>query len=722
MSSVQTGPQGQPGNSNKLVPTTVPEEVSTESAGIEGFKAIGSLDAGSDFVLPDELTKADPQAMQLVLAADRPALAKDGAMLSFEAELIEEITGRGKFAIDTPEPTTVPSMMWPSAVQPQSADLAPLTASAEPGLDSDIGKQAERTTLIPTRFTVTDEGVYEQRDVPKKAGKLHRLSSRIDVVAWARTAENESWSVVIEFRDRDSHSRQRRFPMSMFASSLGKIWSSLMSMGVWVSSEPEDRRALALYLQECKPAVRALLVSQSGWAGDAFVYPDGTKYGAADQLVIHEGIDSTVHTAFGAQGSLESWKDQVAALCTQNSRLVLATCVALAGPLLRPLGEENGGIHYCGASSIGKTTAIHVACSVWGNPDGLVVPWRATDSGLESMAASYSGTLLAMDELGEATPKVASAASYMLLNGQGRIRSNSIGDAQANARWSLTVISTGEVGLAEHLRGGGLTAKAGQEVRLIDVDADAGSGHGVFEYLHGRTDGAKLSMEISQRCAENHGTAGRALIAYLTEEQGMVRAIDVTKACIAKFEAEHVGAEDSGQVRRVARRFALFAAAGELAIKVGILPWPEGHCFWAASQCYQAWLEGRGGTGRVEIGESVELLRGFLLTYGATRFPLLKLEDGKLEAEDDGNAYGYRRDDRNGGTEYLIHSHVFKDRLCRGSHQQLVAQRLQAAGYLRTDVSGKKSAQVVRLPDDKRLRMYVISGELLNDEVKKVAA
>ena len=41
-------------------------------------------------------------------------------------------------------------------------------------------------------------------------------------------------------------------------------------------------------------------------------------------------------------------------------------CAAFAGPLLPKLDIEAGGFHLVGCSSVGKTTLLDVAGSVWG--------------------------------------------------------------------------------------------------------------------------------------------------------------------------------------------------------------------------------------------------------------------------------------------------------------------------------------------------------------------
>ncbi|MCH8813664.1 MAG: heavy metal translocating P-type ATPase [Chloroflexi bacterium] len=70
--------------------------------------------------------------------------------------------------------------------------------------------------------------------------------------------------------------------------------------------------------------------------------------------------------------------------------------------------------------------------------------------------------------------------------------------------------------------------------------------------------------------------------------------------------AELVPADADGQVKRAAGRFALVAAAGELAIHAGVISWEPGEACRAATSCFEAWLEARGGSGASEIRDGTE--------------------------------------------------------------------------------------------------------------------
>ena len=110
-------------------------------------------------------------------------------------------------------------------------------------------------------------------------------------------------------------------------------------------------------------------------------------------------------------------------------RSAAAVSLALAGPLLEPLGLDSFGLHLRGASSSGKTTALRVAASVWGGP-GVLTTWRSTSNGLEGMAALRNSTMLALDELGQATAAEVGEVVYMFANGQGKARARRSGAAR----------------------------------------------------------------------------------------------------------------------------------------------------------------------------------------------------------------------------------------------------------------------------------------------------
>ena len=69
-------------------------------------------------------------------------------------------------------------------------------------------------------------------------------------------------------------------------------------------------------------------------------------------------------------------------------------------------------------------------------------------------------------------------------------------------RWRLLFLSSGEIGLAEHMASVQRRTRAGQEIRMVEIPADAGAGLGIFEDLHGFENGAAFALALTDAGGE----------------------------------------------------------------------------------------------------------------------------------------------------------------------------------------------------------------------------
>jgi putative DNA primase/helicase len=456
---------------------------------------------------------------------------------------------------------------------------------------------------------------------------------------------------------------------------------------------------------------RALATERVGWNDGAFVMPDECFGGNSGETMLLRDASAHEHS-FRQSGTLEEWQ-QIARLAVGNSRLVLAISMAFVGPLLEPCSEEGGGVHLKGSSSMGKTTALHASGSVWGGGDanGYVKTWRATANGLEGVCRNHSDTFLCLDEIAQISARDAGEAAYMIANGSGKSRSRTDGLARKTAKFRVVFLSSGEIGLAdkvaEESRGKRITA--GQQVRIVDVPADAGAGHGLFENLHGFESGKALSKHIVAAAKRTYGTAGRAFLAAVVPEIDEIKR--QAERMTAAFCEWYLPAGADGQVARVAQRFALIAFAGELAIRMGILPWEAGDAVKAAGTCFEAWLRERGHAGAAEAQGGIEAVRSFLQAHGMARFiPAWEEDQNRYPPQD---VCGFRKQVGD-GWEFYVNDTGWAE-MCSGFAPKTVANALIEKGALlpETDVRLKK---YVRVPDHGRSRYYHIAASFLQDE------
>jgi putative DNA primase/helicase len=442
-------------------------------------------------------------------------------------------------------------------------------------------------------------------------------------------------------------------------------------------------------------------VSTVGWCDDAFVMPD-RQFGGSEEVVLQvEGVAP----AFTIAGSLDSWQRDIAVPCVGNSRLEFAISAAFTGPLLHLAGEESGGIHFWGRSSIGKTTALHVARSVWGTPLGS---WRTTDNSAEAIAAGACDTLLTLDEISQAHPRVVGELAYMLGNQRGKGRMNRNATLRETHRWRVIFLSTGEVGMATRLLEGGGIARAGQEVRVLEIPADAGQGIGVFEDLRGCRGAADLAEHLRLAADRDCGHAAREFLAQLTKKTQEVAPIVHKRR--RDFIAEHCPTDADGQVRRACGRFAIIAVAGELATTFGITGWNNGDATMAIVRCWHDWLAERGGAGAAEVSKALLQVRLFLEQHGESRFSLAW---DKTNERPVSNRAGFRRTADTGATYYVL-PQVFRCEVCKGLDAKMVARVMMERGWLLHEPD--RLTTNVRIPGEGMQRVHVIPPEFLSGD------
>ena len=557
----------------------------------------------------------------------------------------------------------------------------------------------------------------------------------LSVLGATRDENGNAWGLLLEWPDDDGNPHTWAMPKAMLAGrDSSAVLARLADEGWRFASGQKARNLFYKFLTEYRTARRVLCVPCTGWHHGAFVFPDttiknmsdvvgrvGRPYGGKDLQpsdkekscrTLSDGLSAerivlqvqTTHNPFRMGGTLDGWRATIGTWSRGNSRVMLALCASLAAVLLEPSGMESGGVNWTGASSTGKTTALVAGGSIWGkgaSSGGYVQNWRATSNGLEGLAALHSDAALCLDEIGQAPGRTIIEASYMLANGMGKSRAYQDGSARSIRSWRCMVLSTGEKGLAEKIADEGGRVQAGQLVRLIDVPADAGAGMGIFENLHGHESPQAFADAIKRAAATDYGHAARAFIGKMQENS--TEAVD----SLTRFLAEGLPLISpdaaSGQAQRVARRFLLCAAAGEMAAQWGVLPWEKGDALGAVKVCFDAWLALRGGAGAAEDAAILERVALFIEQNGASRF-----QDVDSPGATCVNRVGFRRkvDD---GMEFLVLPESFKAEVCKGHNAKRAAAVLLENGLLLPGEGRNLMRKPpVDLPDYGRKRCYTL--------------
>lgn len=502
------------------------------------------------------------------------------------------------------------------------------------------------------------------------------------------TSEN-NFGRLLRFINTLNNWRTWSMPMSLLSGTGESVRENLLSMGVSI----RNPKLLTQYLNDILPIKKTRCTLQLGWCDNVFVLPDCT-YGKHKQHEIIFQSEQKPIEEYTPKGSLDGWRDNISTLAINNPLLIIAICCALSGPLIELCHAESGGLHFYGDSSTGKTTLVQVACSVWGG-EKYMRSWRATSNGIEGAATMFNGTLLALDEISECNPAEVGKIIYALGNGYGKQRATKAGTAKAITRWRTSVISSGELTVSAIIGDSGERPKAGQTVRLIDLSAQRT--YGAWDDLHNFTTGSSLSEHLKNQSVTNYGHTGREFLKNLTLDEKSFSDRLHNIMGLPEFNIETM----TGQAKRVAKRFALLALAGELATDYGITGWSKGTAINALANEFQSWLALQGNE-PLEKQQVIEQLRSFIERYSDSCF---SDKENNIPHPIIRDRAGWWQDSLSGERTYLFTSPGLQGAL-RGHDFRHSLDVLRSAGILK--LKGTKNTAEPMKINKQTVRVYPV--------------
>ena len=470
--------------------------------------------------------------------------------------------------------------------------------------------------------------------------KREKICSPIKVVARSRNVDHSQWGIVLEWLDKSNTLHTWSVPIELIQSDSRKYRREVARRGLVVSTKKNLQDALDFYLNNHPIESLFVFTNKVGWHDNVFVTPDRV-YGKTNEKIIYQP-ESSLNHGYSQKGTLEEWRQNLCSPLGAQSRLNFAISCAFTGPLLKILDIEGGGFHMLGKSSIGKSLSLYVAASVWGKRD-YVKNWNTTKNAAEYLAAMCNDGILIMDEISQAEKNSLEDIFYMLSNGMGKSRSTADGGNRVVQTWRILLLSSGEETLQSMLRHSNKRHNPGMEVRLCHIDADAGKNLGIFDSLVLATTPEKQADILTKLTNQYYGTAGTSWLNYITLNKDSV--ITEANHIIEKF--MHDYSHVKSQAYRVGKRFAVVAAAGELATKAGITGWQDGQASTAAKTCFDNWIDNYGHDGKQEDRKIISQIAGYLEKYAGSRFQIvgncrqkINKQSGYYKSDDDLYLFG----------------------------------------------------------------------------------
>ena len=294
---------------------------------------------------------------------------------------------------------------------------------------------------------------------------------------------------------------------------------ALARNGIGVNSE--NAKEVVRYISEMENANYSVLDTQLSCSHMGWL-PDGQFAPYTDKVVFGgESEEFTrLYNDFHAHGDEQAWMDIAGKVRSGKSvpaRIALAA--SFAAPLVQKLGALPFFVHFWGLQGTGKTVALLLAASVWGNPSlgGYIKSFAGTKVSQELFAAFCGNLPVLLDELQVISDRKSfDDIIYALCEGVSKGRGAKDGGLQTSRRWATVFLTTGEMPIVQSNSGGGAA------VRTIEVNY---GGEPFFE--DART--------VANTLKENYGFAGRKFIQALSEEVVMKVVQDSQKLFYGKL-------------------------------------------------------------------------------------------------------------------------------------------------------------------------------------------
>ena len=241
---------------------------------------------------------------------------------------------------------------------------------------------------------------------------------------------------------------------------------------------------------------RSAAISRVGWVNDTSFVPYNSNIRFDGETVYGE-----LFNAIKCKGEYDAWKQLVMHETSLESKAILGA--SFASPLVGLLDSLVFFVHLWGNTGNGKSVALNLAQSVWGDPKKLVQNLNGTAVALERLAGFFCNLPLTLDEL-QTIKKVTLGREgsyddilYRLGQGRGKSRGKKDGSIDKVQTWAMAIITTGEEPITNQTSGGGA------KNRVLDIYCK--------DHIFNN------ATNVYRTCHANYGWAGKDYIEKLIQ-------------------------------------------------------------------------------------------------------------------------------------------------------------------------------------------------------------
>ncbi len=374
-------------------------------------------------------------------------------------------------------------------------------ATATTASENETAFTGQPLALRCGKWHAGDSGIYRMKEVGDVIRKEYASAFPIVPTAILENREDNSEKVTLGYAlqyQQGRKWRERCFPRSVI-SSRNKIVDALATCGVDVTSE--TAKLLVDYLrtvitsnQDRLPRISS--ISHLGWYENYFIpYTDEISVDTEDEA---PQLIKSIHY----KGTLNEWVNFIKPIWKSNIYLRLTIAASLASVLIEKVSALPFVLHLWGGTGAGKTVALMVAASVWGDPKNFTQTINMTPNALMQTAGILHSLPLLGDELQTIKSNIP-GQNYdklimQLTEGTNRGRLNSNAQMRQQKTWKNAFIFTGEEPITMANSGGGVKNRV---IELECTEKIIADGNATVNFI-----------------CKHYGKAGRAFIEHLAKK------------------------------------------------------------------------------------------------------------------------------------------------------------------------------------------------------------
>jgi putative DNA primase/helicase len=514
--------------------------------------------------------------------------------------------------------------------------------SYEPALLSTYVKHPQGDNLmVPGGYTINENGTYSSKQNKFGAMVLERVCHYpMAMEGYVRDLETGSSMVIIAWL---ANKKWRRVVVTREAFSMASdITRAAAPGGAPITSA--NAQSVILYLSAFEAANIARFeevkgVSRMGWLPDQEGFLVGTNHVTVDgstpiqspqNLRDDWGKDKMIFIPTGneiyrvlagyrQEGTLKGWA--CAARIASEYPLALAGLyIALLPPLFQILGADNFVWEWSGKSSAGKTTALALAASIWGQPrmnmdPSIVSSWRVTDTYIERTLATLGDLPFFLDDTRTAIGRMKHGIDpiqvvYDVVSGTTKGRGTLAG-TETKRSWRTILMSTGEEPIT------GETTKLGVFARSWAI---YGNPWGDIS-----PEAARRVLDVEGIISENYGVLGPIWIQRLLQKRALwPKWRQVYRDIRDQYGTRGAVGENAGLTGRLGKNIAAIEVCANLANS--LIPEVFGWNFRVMLEDLWRWVQSEGAGGMDPALEAILSVRTWAFSNVQKFYPRGKEE------------------------------------------------------------------------------------------------